>query len=68
MCLPFLRNRLAGHGQGEIVIEVPRGYAELAVHLCGSLIQFCVKRALELKATPAQRRPPTPEVDDDIPF
>lgn len=69
MCLPFLRNRLGGHGQGEAVVEVPRTYAELAVHLAGSLLQFCVKRALELKATPSQRKvPPTPAADDEIPF
>jgi len=69
MCLPFLRNRLAGHGQGEVVVEVPRPYAELAVHLAGSLLQFSVKRALDLKATPTQRKaPPAPKAEDEIPF
>ena len=32
LSLPVIRNKLAGHGQGEQVVEVPKTYAELAVH------------------------------------
>lgn len=35
-----LRNELGGHGQGGAVINVPRPYANLALHLAGSLNQF----------------------------
>lgn len=35
-----LRNELGGHGQGSAVVEVPRPYAVLSVHLAGSLNQF----------------------------
>ncbi len=44
--LPFLRNRLSGHGQGEDVIDVPKHYAELALYLSASFINFAVKRSL----------------------
>jgi len=44
--LPFLRNRLGGHGQGEEVVEVPKSYAELALHLAGSFILFVIKNSI----------------------
>jgi len=42
-----LRNELAGHGQGNTVLEVPRPYAVLAVHLAGALNQFVVNQYLK---------------------
>ncbi len=53
-----LRNELAGHGQGNNVIEVPRTYALLAIHLAGALNQFVVTQYLRkvmpsVTATPA---------------
>lgn len=33
MALPFMRNRLGGHGQGSVIVDEPRVYDELAVHL-----------------------------------
>jgi hypothetical protein len=48
MALPFLRNRLGGHGQGQEKLEFSRSYAELAVNLAGSFIHFSISRSLEL--------------------
>jgi len=62
--LPFLRNRLAGHGQGEVVVDIPRDYAVLAVHLAGASIQFVIQRYKELKPEIAEQE----DDDDDIPF
>ncbi len=31
--LPFIRNKLAGHGQGAGVVNVPAAYGELAIQL-----------------------------------
>ena len=63
MALPFIRNRLGGHGQGQQVIEVPVRYAQLAVHLAAVLNLFLVRydadRSSNTSASPN---------DDDIPF
>ncbi|MFY4729513.1 hypothetical protein [Nitrospira sp. BLG_2] len=47
--LATLRNELAGHGQGNAVLDVPRHYAVLAIHLAGSMNQF-VFRSISKKA------------------
>jgi hypothetical protein len=67
--VPFLRNTLAGHGQGQRVIDVSRELAELCLHLTGALTLFCIRRQIALSP------PPTPSdvdgvqaVNDDIPF
>lgn len=44
--IAILRNELAGHGQGNAVVEVPRPYAVLAVHLAGSFNQFVLTQHL----------------------
>lgn len=44
--LAILRNELAGHGQGNAVLDVPRHYAVLAIHLAGSLNQFVLDQHL----------------------
>lgn len=44
--IAILRNELGGHGQGNAVVEVPRSYAILAVHLAGSLNQFVLTQYL----------------------
>jgi hypothetical protein len=59
MALPFLRNRLGGHGQGAEVVEVSPSYAELAVHLSATFNLLLVKKHLT--------RHPPPRADD-IPF
>lgn len=66
LALPTLRNKLAAHGQGSAVVEPARHYAEFALHLAASTIQFLAcKHADTTKPEPATAAPaPT----DDIPF
>lgn len=68
--LPFLRNKLAGHGQGAVIIDVPVVYGELAMQLAAAFHNLLISKHLE-------RKPPEPEkpaaaavstIDDDIPF
>lgn len=59
MALPFLRNRLGGHGQGAEVVGVSPSYAELSVHLAATFNLLLVKKHLT--------RHPPPRTDD-IPF
>ena len=72
MTLPFIRNRLAGHGQGNEVVVVPRSIAELSVNLAGTFLLFLIKRHLEVGPEPEQvdlTEPSPPKVpEDDIPF
>ena len=51
--LPYLRNRLGGHGQGGEVIEIPKVYAELAVNIAGSFIVFIIENYINKKQTKA---------------
>ena len=62
MCLPTLGNRLGRHGQGAEVVEVPRHYAELAVHVAGSFIRYLVERHLVLQ----EQLDPEPTLGDDL--
>lgn len=52
-----LRNALAGHGQGNAVLEVPRHYAVLAIHLAGSLNQFALDQYLRKTSSPVTTPP-----------
>ena len=67
MSLPFIRNKLAGHGQGAEVVEVPARYSALALQLAAALQNFLISKYLE-------HRPPVPETplgegwDDELPF
>ncbi|MCA0423738.1 MAG: hypothetical protein LCH61_10495 [Proteobacteria bacterium] len=72
MALPFLRNKLAGHGQGSDVIEVSPVYGELAIQLAAAFHNFLLAKHIA-------RQPPSPPkpieserkatwMDDDIPF
>jgi hypothetical protein len=71
--LPFLRNRLAGHGQGAEVVTVPPLYGELALQLAAAFHNFLISKHLERRPPeptpvgPAARPAPGP-MDDDIPF
>lgn len=70
MSLPFMRNRLAGHGQGHVVVDVPHSYSQLAVNLCGALLVFLISRHNEVMSpepTPAAGIAAAP-ADDGIPF
>lgn len=70
-CAAILRNELGGHGQGATVLDVPRPYAELAVHLAAAINHFVIAQHL-------RKTPPVPELaaegtaneltDEDIPF
>lgn len=73
----LLRNELGGHGQGASVLDVPRPYGELAVHLAAAINNFLVTQLL--RKTPAPEPEPEPaappsrpadpwSINDDIPF
>lgn len=47
--IPTIRNKLAGHGQGATVVEVPRHYASYMLHLTATTIQFLVEAEKGLK-------------------
>jgi AbiJ N-terminal domain 4 len=73
--IAILRNELGGHGQGAAVIEVPKAYAVLALHLAGALNQFIVEQHLRKRPTPnavvatPEKDPFTEGIaDDDVPF
>jgi len=46
MGIALLRNELAGHGQGASVIDIPRSYAALAVHLAAALNFFVMEQKI----------------------
>lgn len=67
--LPFLRNKLGGHGQGASVISIPHSYGDLAVQLAAVFHNFLICKHLER----APQQPPEPlpvasTLDDDVPF
>jgi hypothetical protein len=69
--LPFLRNKLAGHGQGAEAIDIPPVYGELALQLAATFHNFLISKHLERKP-PEAEKPSLPiraaPIDDDIPF
>jgi hypothetical protein len=67
MALPFLRNRLGGHGQGDAVLTVPRPYSELAVHLAATFILFATNKHLQRQPRQPEQAVP-PITDDEVPF
>jgi len=66
MSLPFLRNKLASHGQGAEVVGVAREYGTLALHLAAALTNFLIAKQLE-RSSP-DSKPERPQDDDDLPF
>lgn len=66
--LPFLRNRLGAHGQGEEVVEVPKSYAELALHLAGSFILLVIKNSLSKSDSVERIEEKEPDDEDNLPF
>lgn len=50
MSLPYLRNRLGGHGQGSDSLDVPYVYGELSIHLAAAFIQFLLRQHLSKQA------------------
>lgn len=67
--LPFIRNELAGHGQGKNIVkeEDCKHMANLAVNLAGCFIVFLIQRQTELKPT-ADIKPSVHAAPDDVPF
>jgi hypothetical protein len=49
--IAVLRNELAGHGQGDAVLTVPRAYSVLTLYLAGSLNQFVMEQWTKKKST-----------------
>lgn len=45
--LPFLRNKLGGHGQGAEVLVVPLAYGELAIQIAAAFHNFLITKHLE---------------------
>ncbi len=75
MSLPFIRNKLGGHGQGGKVVNVPKHYAELAVHLTASFILFITQKSIELSLSKGKKEPKeeglqqkVETVEEDLPF
>lgn len=68
--LPYLRNRMSGHGQGAAVQTVPHVYAELALQLAAAFHNFLIAKQLERKLpAPAQPQPKAAyDLNDDLPF
>jgi hypothetical protein len=67
--LPFIRNKLAGHGQGAEIIGVPVVYGELAVQLAAVFHNFLISKHLERKPSlTAQTSSKLSGTDDEIPF
>jgi len=67
--VPFLRNKLGGHGQGVVVTEVPPVYGTLAVQLAGAIHNFLIAKHIEHRTSDT-----SPETEGesltsgDIPF
>ena len=68
--VPFLRNTLAGHGQGQQVVKVSRELGELSLHLAGAIILFCIRKHLTLNPQQPLESDVanTQEFEEDIPF
>lgn len=70
--LPFLRNKLGGHGQGKDIVAIPPAYGDLAIQIAAAFQNFLITKHLE--RAPAPRLEPEPSApttlpaDDDLPF
>jgi hypothetical protein len=67
--IAILRNELGGHGQGSDVLNVPRSYASLAIHLASAITVFLFEQSATITPPPVTAVTPKaiPE-DDDVPF
>jgi len=70
-CVAVLRDELGGHGQGSAVLDVPRPYAELAVHLAAAVNHFFIAQYVRrnppaLAPVPPKQEGPLPLLDDKI--
>jgi hypothetical protein len=65
--LPFLRNKLGGHGQGAAVVSIPAAYGHLAVQLAAVFHNFLIGKHLERSPLPESHEESSGS-DDEIPF
>jgi hypothetical protein len=65
--LPFLRNKLGGHGQGASVVSIPQAYGDLTVQLAAAFHNFLIHKHLE-RAPIAPEPQATIPSDDEPPF
>jgi hypothetical protein len=69
--LPFLRNKLGGHGQGVAVVDIPPVYGALAIQIAAAFQNFLITKHLgksPLTAKPQPAEKISSPSDDDIPF
>lgn len=59
-----------GHGQGAKKVDVPRGLAQFAVNLAGSINVFLIERWIETKPEPDEEEESDvlADFEDDVPF
>ncbi|TGP30189.1 hypothetical protein EN828_28060 [Mesorhizobium sp. M2D.F.Ca.ET.185.01.1.1] len=69
--LPFLRNKLGGHGQGAAVVNIPPVYGDLAIQIAAAFHNFLISKHLERSTPPPPeplREPAARELTEEIPF
>ena len=70
--LPFLRNKLGGHGQGKEIVSIPVAYGNLAIQIAAAFHNFLIAKHLERLPSPPVEATPVKKVtgsfDDEIPF
>lgn len=70
--LPFLRNKLGGHGQGKDVVAIPPVYGDLAIQIAAAFQNFLIAKHLERAPVRNQTAEPAVErqlqLDDEPPF
>lgn len=72
--LPFMRNKLGGHGQGATVVRIPHAYGELVVQMAAAFHNFLIAKHLERNpVTPApeptlSQTSSSYDLDEEIPF
>lgn len=59
--LPWMRNHLGDHGQGEKTVDVPRPYAELAVDLAAAYVHLLI--TLKVSLDGSEQEPARPSGD-----
>lgn len=52
--LPFLRNKLGGHGQGKDVVPIPPAYGDLAIQIAAAFQNFLIAKYLQRSAAPVE--------------
>lgn len=63
----LIRNKVAGHGQGKKITDVPETLARFVLHNAGSSIVFLVEHYLEINKTDEPEKLPE-NLDDELPF